>query len=256
MILVRMLLNHQYKVETVPSMYSLTITEQQMGLISSTFSVIICSICLGLRYFIKDTKKLSWGLTLVNSFVMTCGSCFYIYSKSQDIVDCVLSGNEMCIYNILHSVDDISAIGCIWFALINIADLLFGLMCYRKYLGFLSAIVHHPFYVWIMVMSVTGNGGFITMKPFASAFMLMSIEEVPTFILALGSMFPNYRSDIGFGSSFFVLRICFHSLILGTIIALRFSIASIIILSISLVFHLFWFGTWMRKYGSIIFSGK
>jgi hypothetical protein len=35
--------------------------------------------------------------------------------------------------------------------------------------------------------------------------------EVPTMILSLGRVFPQYRQDLAFGLSFFVFRIVYHS---------------------------------------------
>ena len=40
--------------------------------------------------------------------------------------------------------------------------------------------------------------------------MIVTLEELPTWLLAAGAMFPSLRTDLGFGASFFLLRICYH----------------------------------------------
>ena len=47
-----------------------------------------------------------------------------------------------------------------------------------------------------MIISTTGNGFFMTAIPFASSFVFMLIEEFPTFLLALGSVYPSLRTGL------------------------------------------------------------
>ena len=100
-----------------------------------------------------------------------------------------------------------------------------------------------------MIAGTTGNGGFMTIKPFSSALMLVFVEELPTFLLALGTIFPYFRTDIGFGVSFFLLRICYHLFIMYIIFISKLEMASFVISSISFAMNFYWFVTWMLKYG-------
>lgn len=244
--------NTQLELYKTPNFYSVTYCPECFHSIIVGISSIIFLICFGLRTLITNTKKLSWGLTLVNSFVMTTASTFYIYTKRQQIINYLQNGNGA--YELLQSVDDFSVIFCIWFALMNFADILFGMIFYFKYLGFTTAIIHHPLYIWIMITCITGNGIIVNVKPFASGCMILTIEELPTFILALGTIFPQFRTDIGFGMSFFLLRICLHSYILYSIINLQFGMTPIVLLSITNLFHIYWFYLWINKYGSSLFK--
>jgi len=171
----------------------------------------------------------------------------YIYQKLPQIHYAIMSGEGG--EELLHSVDDVSALVCLWFAIMNVSDLVFGVLCYPQHMGFMTAVVHHPFYVWVMVVAVTGRGGFIDMPPFASGFMFAIIEEIPTFLLAMGSMFPSLRTDMGFGFTFFLLRICYNFFLISCTVVLRLPLPSTVIPSLSFAMHVYWFYSWWCKYG-------
>ena len=107
---------------------------------------------------------------------------------------------------IFYSVAPIDIIACIWFAVACTVDLIFGCVYYPKHVDMLTGWIHHIIYIWMMYFSVTGNGLFITARPFASAFVYMLIEEVPTFQMALGNVMPKFRVDLSFGVSYLILR--------------------------------------------------
>jgi hypothetical protein len=226
---------------------SLTLSGENFTTAAFVFTAINLLVCVGLRKFVTQTKKLAWGLSLVNSFVMSIMGLVYIYQKLP-LIHMALetgTGGEA----LLHSVDNVSALVCLWFGIVNVMDLIFGVLCYPQHLGFMTAVVHHPFYVWVMVVAVTGRGVFIKMSPFASGFMFASIEEIPTFLLALGSIFPSLRTDMGFGFSFFLLRICYNFALISCTVVLGLPLASTVIPSLSLAMHVYWFYAWWCKYG-------
>jgi len=101
----------------------------------------------------------------------------------------------------------------------------------------------------MMIACTTGHGGVIEVTPFASAFASMLIEELPTFLLALGSIFPACRSDIGFGLTFFVLRLLLHMifLIFAILVGVDHSVA--VLYAFTMAMHINWFYVWMTKYG-------
>jgi hypothetical protein len=109
-------------------------------------------------------------------------------------------------------------------------------------------------YTWLMVFAITGKGGFTsTPAGFTTAFMFCSIEEVPTFILALGTIAPAFRSDMGFGLSFFLLRIVYHCAILFHEAHTGGYPPVIGLMVLTLGMHLNWFGVWVSKYA---FGGR
>ena len=87
---------------------------------------------------------------------------------------------------------------------------------------------------------------------FTLLFSLFLVEEFPTFLLGLGSINKDLRTDYGFGGTFFVLRILYHSIHFYTIFFLwsrdpegkmdviRFNM----VLTMSL--HLYWFSGWVN----------
>ncbi len=156
---------------------------------------------------------------------------------------------------LFHGIDNVSALTCIWFALANVIDLAFGLVFYRKQLGLITAYFHHSVFIWMMVAATTGNGGFLTVTPFAPAFTAMLIEEFPTFLLALGSVFPSMRSDLGFGVSFFLLRIALHVCYLAYGVFSGIDKPVIGLYVLTLVMHLNWFYAWVTKYGRQLLGG-
>ena len=87
------------------------------------------------------------------------------------------------------------------------------------------------------------------MTPFSNLFLLAAIEELPTFLLALGSMFSVFRTDLGFGLSFFLLRICYHLYLftLGMKIGIETPVIGVFVLTLTM--HLNWFYAWVSKYG-------
>ena len=109
--------------------------------------------------------------------------------------------------------------------------------------------------MWILITSMTGNGGFARFAPFASGFVYMFIEELPTFLLALGAVFPSFRTDIGFGVTFFWLRLVYHFYMLAYSVYLRTDAIIPFLYVLTLALHVYWYYNWMRKYGLKLLFG-
>jgi hypothetical protein len=150
---------------------------------------------------------------------------------------------------VFHSLDNVSVLVSIWFTLANIFDLLFGLIFYRKYLDPLTAYVHHIVYIWILVTGMTGHGGIAMFEPYCAGPVYMFIEEMPTFMLALGSVFPAYRTDIGFGVTFLLLRLVYHGYMLLYSVYLGASPVVPFMFSLTMCLHVYWYYAWCTKYG-------
>lgn len=201
---------------------------------------------IGLTYFYKEPKRLGWFISAVNSLTMLVHGTIYL------------------VYHILHSghyfgvlpekdwiqaVDNYSAYVCIWFGLANAWDLVFGLLFYPEVLDPLTAYLHHTIFIWISFAAFTGNGIFTSVEPFSSGLLLLAVEELPTFILALGCVFPQCRHDVGFGISFFLLRIVYHLTLFLQAIRLHCSETVIVLFTLSFILHAYWFHNWLQKYG-------
>lgn len=222
---------------------------QDAVVLSAGFGMIICLLidCL-----IDNKKKKSWGITFVNSFICSLFSAYYIYTKREEIITYLYADSCPLVKrdSILTSVDKYSAFVCVWFAVMNVYDLVFGLIFYREYLGLFTAILHHPFYIWLMLASITGNVGFAQLSPFSSGLVFFLLDEVPTFVLSLGMFFPRLKTHLGYGVSFFALRICYHTGLVYLIYEERLDSALYVILpTLSLIMHFVWFKEWLDKYG-------
>lgn len=259
-------LNDIFDFERAINIYSLT--TQSCWCAFYTFAVILVCMCFLTHLFYgvkkqsknkadkksidgdnekKALRKLSWVLSCFNSGLLTALGCIYTYYKLRD-TGMVLD------YKTLHNQDNFSFLVCIWFAMFNATDLIFGGIFYLQQMGFMTACIHHPLFIYIMIACTTGcygiwwsKGGLVAtlVPPFAPSFMLMTVEELPTFILALGSVFPSCRSDMGFGITFFLLRIVYHGYVLvrGIHVGVHPFVSSLF--AITGVMHIFWFRGWV-----------
>jgi hypothetical protein len=143
-----------------------------------------------------------------------------------------------------YSQSNIGTITMIYFAIFNVIELIFGVVFFKEHLDPLTALVHHPVFSFIMTTGVTGNmfsvlipirdfilvpvcgglsGGdflidFISntllplgqVKPWNTIFVVLCLEELPTFLLGLGTLYPCLRTDLGFGLTFFFFRLLVH----------------------------------------------
>jgi hypothetical protein len=198
----------------------------------------------------KGLRRLSWALSCFNSGLLTLLGCVYTYFKFKE------TGITLQ-YKSLHNSDDMSFLVCLWFGLFNATDLVFGSLMYPAQMDFLTAYIHHPLFIYIMIACTTGyygvwmeNGKLVpTLVPaFAPSFMLMTVEELPTFILALGSVFPSLRSDLGFGISFFLLRIVYHGYVMMRGIQVGVHTFTSCLFGLTMVMHIFWFRGWVVSY--------
>lgn len=219
-----------------------------------TFILILISFSYLSLHYVKETKKLAWMISVLNSFIMSIIGIFYIYYKIGDVVSIIMSGTGG--RNIFHGLDNVSAIACLWFGLANVADLIFGFMYYHKEQGLLTAYFHHSVFIWIMVICTTGKGLIVNCVPFAPTFLFMCIEEIPTFLLALGTVNKTFRTDIGFGITFFSLRIVYHSLFLLSSVFYGADTVVTFLYALTFTMHLYWFYGWYTKYGKKLTTTK
>lgn len=226
--------------------YTLTTSDYHATLFYSTlFYLLYFFICYGL--FFNEKKRLAWCISLFNSFTTTLISIIYIIVKTYTGTGILNSSSTL---DAVHGNDNISAITCTIFAVVNILDLTLGLIFYRSSLGIMTTYIHHTLYLWLMYLLITGNGLFLTTPtPFSMAFIWCLVEELPTFLLALGSIFPACRSDILFGASFFILRLVYHVYLFLLMMRMGAYRVMLVLYGITFIMHVEWFRTWFTKYG-------
>lgn len=138
-------------------------------------------------------KQVSWYLTLVSSLICTIVSIPFVIQFFHHDLDMELLATD----NQFHT-------GFIcFFSSYLILDLGLGYIYYRNRITLATGWVHHLFYIvlltWFLRLQVS------------SLFTATSILELPTLILAAGSMQHEWRSDFLFGSTFFILRLVAHA---------------------------------------------
>jgi hypothetical protein len=209
-------------------------------------SVLICAIGFLSVFTLKDTKRIAWGISLVNSVVLTVGSLVYLIAYAIPTHPQLLSFQPKS--EIFYGVSNGGMILCIWFALANILDLLFGLVFYRSKMGLLSSFIHHPVFIWMSLFAGTGNGLFTSDLPFIQAYNALFLVEVPTMLLAFGSVWPSLRTDMGFGATFFLFRLVYHGYMMALAVHSGVNTPLLCCFVGPFFLHVFWFSTWLKSY--------
>jgi len=230
------------------------LTEEQVGNAYLLSLGVLVLICLACKMAFKEEKRLSWALGAVNAFLVTVVSVVFFAVRISDYKSYLTFESNGRHH--FHGVDNVSALTCIWFGTSMLVDLLFGLVYYRKYLGFLTAYVHHTVFMWIVYIARTGDGLFTKCTPFAAIIVVLMIEELPTFLLALGTVFPSFRTDLGFGVSFGILRVALQGYSLAYSIYSKADTVVTVLLGLTFALHVHWFTAWATKYTSYKTKGK
>jgi hypothetical protein len=130
---------------------------------------------------------------------------------------------------------------CTFFGTFCCLDLIFGIVFYPKQLDLLTGWVHHSMYLWLMYHLHSNH--------IQGGFSLFLVEELPTFLLALGNVARGWRTNLLFGLSFFVTRLVWHGYLLSKFWMARkvSSHALWPIITAALVLHLHWFYGYVRQ---------
>lgn len=222
-----------------------------IGYLSVAALTVYGSLCLT----IQNRRTRAWMISLINSFAMSVVGVYYFAMVNYEYPQFLLMGSEGLEKGYAR-VDNISCIICVWFAVANIFDLLFGVLFYREQLSLLTTYFHHPLFAWASMAFLTGNAIFLKCRPTPGGFALTMIEEIPTFLLALGNVFPKCRTDLGFGLTFFVFRVIYHGYLFIHVTAVNTGAYHSCIVLLTLSIHIHWFLTWARKYGKVFISPK
>eukprot|EP00415_Alexandrium_ostenfeldii_P001654 UN1654 len=90
----------------------------------------------------------------------------------------------------------------------NVLDIVYGVVLYRSELHPLTTWFHHFAYVALLKWVIKKN--------YCLLFGIFLVEELPTFILSMGRIDKALRSDLGFGGTYFLLRIALHTYMVGS----------------------------------------
>ncbi|KAI8372845.1 uncharacterized protein BYT42DRAFT_547887 [Radiomyces spectabilis] len=140
----------------------------------------------------KNEKQVSWLLTFASSFVCTFASIPYFWRFWY-------SGWDMRYVQGQTNFD--MALVCFFISYL-VLDLSLGSLYYKNRITVATGYVHHTLYVIILFWLMRQRS--------ASFFVVNSLLELPTLILAVGSLKQKWRCDFLFAFTFFLLRLVFH----------------------------------------------
>jgi len=140
----------------------------------------------------------------------------------------------------------ISRVVTLFFTASNIMDLVLGFTYYATYMDPLSTTTHHICYIILVYVLLDYH--------FCRGFMTCFFMEIPTCLLAVGTVFPGMRSDALFGVLFLISRILFNMFLSYRLYVIYYAenerggyIKDISVLILGL--HLYWFSKWIGNYG-------
>ncbi|CAE7114254.1 unnamed protein product [Rhizoctonia solani] len=147
-------------------------------------------LCLAPSF--DTSKQRSWILTGLSSAITSATAVPYF-------CDFLVSGGHV------HAIRPASAWSDIIVRVFQgylISDLLIGSIFYRQHITLATGWIHHTLY-FSLIQYITSVG-------WSNIFCLALIMEIPTLLLALGSLNPRWRSDYLFAGVFFSTRILLH----------------------------------------------
>ena len=122
------------------------------------------------------------------------------------------------------------------------ADLAIGVLDYPGQIELVAGYAHHVVYGVALVAFLA--------EDVDAMFVHFALCEVPTFMLALGSVHKPWRIDLPMGIAFAATRLAFFALVVGVIAASEGPARFRPWLGGALLaLHVHWFGGWLRSYG-------
>ncbi|CAO3627384.1 unnamed protein product [Cunninghamella blakesleeana] len=170
-----------------------------------------------------NKKQLSWILTFASSLVCTIASIPRMYRFWK-------SGYDMY-WLALNTNNDI-AIVC-FFQIYLFLDLALGYRYYKSQIRWVTGWLHHSIYLLLLCWFLK--------RRISSFFVTAAILELPTLILAIGSLHPPWRSDNLFAISFFFFRLVFHTSMIR-LLKHHHHVRPLWLIALGILpLHLFWF---------------
>lgn len=183
-----------------------------------------------MKGFFPTDKARAWIITLAASFGLSILSTIYV-------VDAYNMHGIHWPSEYIHGEDQLCRVGVLFFVAVNVMDLTMGSIFYPKYLDPLSAWFHHFAYLIFAFCLLAHH--------YARGLLICFFMEYPTFVLALGSLLPQFRMDLLFGVLFFLTRILYNMFL---IVSLYIAAPEGLIWKIctaTICLHFFWFYKWI-----------
>ena len=175
---------------------------------------------------------MAWVLSSFTSFTMATLSLSALHQ---------LFCHDWDIGSVFYTDDRLSRFTVTFFLAFLVLDLGLGLRYYPRQIQLLTGWIHHVFYMGLLVWALRAH--------FTLGFALFAAEELPTFLLAVGSIYPKRRNDLLFGLVFFVTRVAYHGLLFQRVLDIkepRVQLNPIIAMTFAL--HCYWMWCWVQGY--------
>lgn len=124
--------------------------------------------------------------------------------------------------------------------LLQLRDLTVGSLYYPDHINIATGWGHHIVYMILVE--------FIVQREWSHIFVLAGVMELPTFLLAISTLYPKLRNDIVFATTFLATRIIFHIGLLASYIPKSTRLAAVggsflpaILFALAFPMHVMWF---------------
>ncbi|CAO3654173.1 unnamed protein product [Mucor fragilis] len=132
-----------------------------------------------------------------------------------------------------------TVIATTFFMTFLITDLVIGSVFYRSKIELLTGWIHHITYLGTLTWAIHNQ--------YTAVFIMMCSLELPTFVLALGSVRSQLRRDYVFASTFLVTRILFHAYAIKCAWVMKPYGPVVTALSAFFPVHCFWFYGFIKQ---------
>ena len=199
-------------------------------LASTFFHVGYHSINHIFRHHITTSRQRAWILTFLSSSIMTLGSlpslCTFIFHHHLSFsspMESLLIDRYLCVFFVAYLI----------------TDLIIGRSSYPDQITLITGWIHHSAYTFLLIHLI--HQGLTT------PFCVMTILELPTFVLSLGHLNTSWRRDMWFGATFFLTRILYHAVMIHRFYWTFPYGGWWMVLVAAMPMHLHWFGGWIRQ---------
>jgi len=177
------------------------------------------------RSIFKEAHSRAWILSFMSSSVLASIGCYTAFQFFTNLIN----GNDP--YYILND-SELCRATTFYFLIILALDLIIGVIDYRGEIHILTGWIHHFFYTVLLL--------WVLYEHLSICLCVFFPLEVPTVLLATGSLNKQWRSDILFGVGFISTRILYHGALFWQFYHMeRLAFLSTLIVSVWMV-HWYW----------------
>ncbi|KAI8646761.1 hypothetical protein BD408DRAFT_439854 [Parasitella parasitica] len=177
----------------------------------------------------RTEKERAYVCTLLSSSVTSLCSIPLVYTLLTNGGDLA----EIAVYRTW------TVIATTFFMTFLVVDLVIGVVFYRSKIDMLTGWIHHITYLLVLSWGIHNR--------LTAVFIMMCSLEVPTFILALGSVRSQLRQDYVFAATFLTTRIVFHAYAIKCAWVMEPLGSVVIALMAFFPVHCFWFYGFIKQ---------